>query len=177
LSATQGVKLAHDNISTLIAAGLATENDRPKIRVSGDHKVLPISAPSLAQMQSFYPAKALNEKTQGIAVVECVINIEGIATRCNVLSETPEGSDFGLATIKVLRTSTFSPAVSGGVVIESTYKQRIRWSYPKGLLQKLQGPVAEDTVVCNDGSTNPYASGGPFCSARGGVKTVLLKSK
>ncbi len=177
LSATQGVKLAHDNISTLITAGLATENDRPKMQLSGDHKVLPISAPSLAQMQSFYPVKALNEKTQGIAVVECVINIEGVATNCNVLSETPEGSDFGLATIRVLRTSTFSPAVSGGVVIESKYKQRIRWSYPKGLIQKLLGPVAEDTVICNDGSTEPYTSGGRFCSTRGGAKNVLLKSK
>jgi Gram-negative bacterial TonB protein C-terminal/Sel1 repeat len=175
LSAAQGYKYANDNISNLIVSGLATESDRPSIKISGNRSVLLVSRPSLSQMQAFYPSKATNEKVQAIADVECLINIEGIATNCSVLSETPEGYDFGLATIRVLRTSTFAPAVSGGVAVEAKYKHRIRWTAPKSLLQKLEGPVSEDTVVCRDGTLQTYASGGPFCSSHGGAKNVRLK--
>ncbi|MFP1130912.1 hypothetical protein [Asticcacaulis sp. W401b] len=76
--------------------------------------------PTARDFLSQFPAKARKEKVDGNVIVECVILDMAGHVQCQVASETPEGYDFGKATVWVMekkaRATVKSPADIGRII-------------------------------------------------------------
>ena len=60
-----------------------------------------LKKPSGPDVASHYPQKALSAGLSGGAVVECKVTPKGRLQFCTLISETPEGYDFGKAVLKL----------------------------------------------------------------------------
>ncbi len=69
----------------------------------------------------YYPPTALNRGIGGQVVLECLIVAEG-ALHCAITDESPEGYDFGLASLGIARSFRVEPIVNG----EPTIGKRVR---------------------------------------------------
>jgi len=57
--------------------------------------------PTGRDVASHYPEKALSAGLSGGAIVECKVTPKGRLQSCTLISETPEGYDFGKAVLKL----------------------------------------------------------------------------
>jgi Sel1 repeat len=177
LASTQGEELAIGNLSKINSPEIQNKSAIKISYSSENHDAILIDVPTTERIQRLYwPDLALKKRISGVSTSECVITKAGTPVLCKNILEIPTGYDFGSATSRVVTSwYRFSPAVAEGIPIESTKQHRIRWQAPKGLAEKLQGPVKEDTSICTDGSTQSLAGSNPYCTSHGGVKNIAFK--
>jgi hypothetical protein len=177
LASAQGEELAIGNLSKIKSSETSNTSKSKSSGSSENHDIILIDVPTTERIQRLYwPELALKKHISGISTSECVITKTGTPVQCKNILEIPTGYDFGWSTSRVVTNwYRFSPAVAEGIPIESTTQRRIRWRAPKGLAEKLQGRVKEDTAICTDGSTQSLAGSNPYCTSHGGVKNIAFK--
>jgi protein TonB len=78
-----------------------------------------------ADLERYYPSRALRRGMEGQARVECVVNVEGWLTNCVVLSETPANWGFGEAAARIARDHRMNPAMRDGIPVEARYRMTV----------------------------------------------------
>lgn len=68
--------------------------------------------PNGDDMARVYPDRAASNGIRGRATINCGVTARGALTQCRVVSETPEGEDFGAASLKLADKFRMSP-ISG----------------------------------------------------------------
>jgi len=78
--------------------------------------------PDAEDMARYYPDRAQRMGVNGHATIKCTVTASGSLTNCQVVSEAPDGQEFGSAALKLSHLFKMRPmakdgqAVSGGVV-------------------------------------------------------------
>lgn len=65
--------------------------------------------PSAEDMVRYYPERAWRQRVAGKTVIRCTVTAMGTLSDCRIVSETPEGEDFGSASLKVARFFKIKP--------------------------------------------------------------------
>jgi hypothetical protein len=86
--------------------------------------------PSGEQIHAVWPLKALNSR--GKAIINCGVNIHGLAEDCIVVSEDPPGDGFGTAALLLTPDFLFSPATIDGSPVSSRVVIPINFERPPG---------------------------------------------
>jgi protein TonB len=73
-----------------------------------------VSEPSREDFAREYPPFARERGAGGRVVIECVADAEGALTDCAVVSETPEGEGFGVATLRLASKYKIAPKDAKG---------------------------------------------------------------
>lgn len=68
-----------------------------------------IRRPTFEDMRRFYPDRAARLKLAGKTTISCEVTFQGALAACRIMSETPEGEDFGAASLKVARLFKMKP--------------------------------------------------------------------
>ncbi len=68
-------------------------------------------------MAALFPARAQDARVSGIAVIACLISVDGFMERCGVINEYPKDYGFGVATATAfVKYTRVDPAsVQGGI--------------------------------------------------------------
>ena len=80
------------------------------------------SLPNGADFIRFYPRHALAQRREGMAIMKCHVDLSGALSGCVILRETPLGSGFGAATLRMAPLFQMKPMsvdgrpVAGGIV-------------------------------------------------------------
>lgn len=72
----------------------------------------------------YYPSRALQRGTEGAVVLDCLVNQQG-RLGCTVVSETPQGWDFGAAALRISQDYEMIPATRDGVPVDARYRMRV----------------------------------------------------
>ena len=78
-----------------------------------------LSEPDGEEVARAYPEKALSESAPGSVVLGCLELLDGSVVDCRVLEETPGGSGFGRAALRLSHLFRFSPATADGRSVEA----------------------------------------------------------
>lgn len=91
-----------------------------------------VRRPSGADIGRFYPDRAARLEMEGKTVMVCEVTVHGTLTGCRIDSETPEGEDFGAASLKLARLFKMRP-MTGRCESVAGAKVRIpvTWSPPQ----------------------------------------------
>lgn len=73
-----------------------------------------ISVPSAAEISTFFPERATRAELGGHIVLRCVVDAAGTLGGCRVLTEIPEGLDFGAATLALSARFKMKPVTTHG---------------------------------------------------------------
>jgi protein TonB len=85
--------------------------------------------PDNDDMLRFYPQRAQEQEIEGKATIRCVVNANGTVSNCSVVSEEPEGSGFGQATIRASSKFRMRPQMVDGEPMEgATVNITLRWT-------------------------------------------------
>ncbi|HTN40639.1 MAG TPA: TonB family protein [Asticcacaulis sp.] len=116
--------MAFSAIMSCFAAETAMADDAPKNYIAGKW-----TFPSGERAVQLFPDKAIKERVQGQATVECIIQRDGKISSCTVISETPEDYGFGAATAELfVRYAHVNPkSVNGGLKGGELKKFTYRW--------------------------------------------------
>lgn len=103
-----------------------------------------------------YPAPALRFELEGAITALLTIGIDGNVTKCAVI-ESSKHDVLDLATCDLLKErAKFEPALDRrGRAIESTFRQRFRWTFPEDVIETeadAEGVAQWDLVVGADDS-------------------------
>jgi len=75
-----------------------------------------------------YPAvAAANGVDSGTVTLSCLVEADGRASGCAVLTESPEGAGFGAAALASMETARFSPGTTGSAAPGATVRFTIRF--------------------------------------------------
>jgi len=77
-----------------------------------------VSRPNAAQVAAAYPQVALRQGVSGAVTLACRVTVSGGAASCDVISESPEGYDFGEAAIGLSRYFRMKPRTENGVPVD-----------------------------------------------------------
>ena len=102
-----------------------------------------VRKPSGQEIANVYPTKALDKRVGGKAVIRCRVTVEGFLEGCQVLSESPEGMNFGGAGLQLAPQFRMSPKIrSGKAVPGGEVTIPITWEEPSGV-----APINTTSVV------------------------------
>ena len=87
-------------VSTVTVAGVAAA-EGPVVPANLIAHPVWLKKPTGPDLANHYPDKALSAGLSGGAVVECTVTPKGRLQSCTLISETPEGYDFGKAVLKL----------------------------------------------------------------------------
>lgn len=88
-----------------------------------------VRKPSSDDMARFYPDRASRNGIHGKTAMTCRVTSRGSLTACEIVSETPEGEDFGAATLKVADKFRMRPMTDDCVSVEgATVRIPLIWS-------------------------------------------------
>lgn len=73
-----------------------------------------IRKPTERQFERAFPEEALRQGISGAATLDCRVAADGSVNACRVVDESPVGSDFGDAAIKLSRYFRMSPQMADG---------------------------------------------------------------
>ncbi len=86
--------------------------------------------PGSDEMGDLYPPRAQDNEIEGTVTIDCAVNATGRVTGCDILSESPAGYGFGLATVKAfIHYAHVDPAsVDGGLRDGDRKKFTYKWT-------------------------------------------------
>jgi TonB family protein len=90
--------------------------------------------PRAEDILGVYPREALRRGVNGQAVISCIVAIQGTLTDCVVVSEEPEGMDFGQAAIALTPQLLMRPARLAGQPVPSEVRIPIKWARMAGAI-------------------------------------------
>jgi protein TonB len=76
-----------------------------------------LSQPTAAEMERFYPQRAIDRNLSGLAQLQCVVTDAGALTGCRIAEETPGGVGFGAAAIKLSAYFRMTPRTEDGAPV------------------------------------------------------------
>ncbi len=85
---------------------------------------------AIGQFVSVYPDGAFQAKVSGQVTLNCDVDIYGLAEWCEVLSETPEGKNFGRAAMTLRPTFKVPPAMGPNGPVRSMMRIAINFKAP-----------------------------------------------
>jgi TonB family protein len=88
--------------------------------------------PTFNDMLAAYPAEAARRGQSGLAVLQCVVQTNGLTRDCKVIKETPPDLGFGSAALVVSHTLLFKPRLEDGRPVEAEITVPINFSAPYG---------------------------------------------
>jgi TonB family protein len=178
--------VGYERIATKDASGASVEG-RP-VRTSfeflapGDANPDWLRKPSGADIANVFPKRALEKRAGGKATIRCKVTVEGFLDGCKVISESPQGMDFGGAGLQLAPQFRMSPKIRGGHAVpggEVTIP--ITWEEPRGAAPINTTPIVLDppwnrvpTVAELDAAWPKAATGEPFGQAA--LRCVLMKT-
>jgi protein TonB len=59
--------------------------------------------PTAQDFAQYYPARAMDLGKEGRAILNCVVQADGLVAGCRIASETPDGLGFGAAAMRLSR--------------------------------------------------------------------------
>jgi len=84
--------------------------------------------PDNEDLQRYYPDRAREREIEGRATIRCVVRANGTVSDCSVVSEEPEGSGFGQATIRASSRFRMRPQMVDGQPMEGAMVNiTLRW--------------------------------------------------
>jgi protein TonB len=86
-----------------------------------------LTPPNGDDLAHLYPLAAARAHVEGSASIRCLVTIEGYLNSCEVLTETPAGAGFGLATVQASALWRMSPATRDGVPVQGVVTVPIKW--------------------------------------------------
>lgn len=99
-------------------------------------------APTYADVQAAYPAKARTDGVGGHAVVDCTFRSDGTLTACNVVSEDPKREGFGPAA-RQLAGRFRGPAATPDGGSLGGYHVQIPFTFPTAMLTDVKPSVGK----------------------------------
>lgn len=88
--------------------------------------------PTSDAIQAVWPAKPLKEGREGVAKINCRVNIKGVTEDCRVQSETPPGFGFGAAALILTPDFLFNPATTPAGPVAARVVIPISFKWPVG---------------------------------------------
>lgn len=155
-------------ILVLLAAGAAPGSETSAqavspLTVQAAPKIGPIAATvDMASDESaggdftaIWPAGAYFKGGDGHVTLNCLVDIHGIAERCQVAAETPKNQGFGKAALELRPTFKLKPATGpDGAAINATMSLKINFKAPR---KYLVGTVGESSEIRSLGDLNALA--------------------
>lgn len=105
-----------------------------------------LKRPSLQDLRTVWPLKALKEGYGGNATIRCIVTVQGALRQCQVLSETPAGGGFGGAGLALATQFLMKPALKGGTPVESVVQIPITFPEPGKALGSLLQPNTANAI-------------------------------
>lgn len=79
-----------------------------------------------------YPERALRLEKEGQATIKCSVRANGQLVNCSVVSESPEGYEFGAKSLKISRNFRMKPGQDDGKPIDGAdVRFTIKWQLPR----------------------------------------------
>jgi TonB family protein len=129
--------VGYERIATKDAQGASVEG-RPvrtgfEFLAPGDSNPDWVRKPNGNEIANVFPRQALDRRVGGKAVIRCKATVEGFLEACRVLSESPEGMNFGGAGLQLAPQFRMSPKIrSGKAVPGGEVTIPIAWEEPRG---------------------------------------------
>jgi TonB family protein len=102
-----------------------------------------IKRPSLMDLQSVWPVRALKEGYGGKVTLSCTVTVQGALRACRVVEETPKEGGFGGAALALSSQFMMKPALKGGAPIEATVQIPIAFPTPDKATGSRLRPVTD----------------------------------
>jgi TonB family protein len=111
-------------IGALVALGACTTGQAPRsdvlvpagfIRTDGE-TFRWLATPAGRDLLDVYPPAAMQQGLQGYAVLDCVFLDTGRIGDCQVIQETPGGSGFGAAALRLVDRYRYDPVVHADLI-------------------------------------------------------------
>ena len=99
-------------LSIVLAAATAAASP-PRVSTNAGWDQLPTAE----TIERYYPPLAQLENLSGRAVIACAIQVNGSATDCSVVQETPPARGFGAAAVTMASTFRMKPATEDGAPV------------------------------------------------------------
>jgi protein TonB len=78
-------------------------------------------------MAQYYPDRAQRMEKEGHASIRCKVTVKGTLTDCAVVSQSPDGYDFGTQSLKLAHLFRMKPQMEDGKPVEASITVPISW--------------------------------------------------
>ena len=104
---------------------LKPESITPNVLMAPHTVVQPTiaQAPTPADFQRAYPARALDDGVAGAALLDCLVTKAGLLSACRIFRETPPGYGFGAAALDVAKDYVMRPRLIDGAPVDGAEVQ------------------------------------------------------
>lgn len=125
-----GASLLQEAIGAVRSSGSTAPQTAPYARSTGS--VQWARAPSGADIARYHPDRAMRQGVYGEAKMLCAVMANGALDNCSVISESPEGHDFGEAALRLSRLFRAQTTTRDGYDPPRTVPVHIRFRPPIG---------------------------------------------
>lgn len=129
--------------ATLMAAGLAAAAAQ-----AADRPPEWLKRPTDQDLLAVWPPDALRTGKGGMAMIDCLVAVEGTLHGCRIASEKPAGQGFGPAALALTPQLLMKPAVKDGKPVGGApVRIPIEFVAPDAPIRSHLGGVGRDTIV------------------------------
>lgn len=97
--------------------------------------------PSPEDILAVFPKEAMRRGQSGEARITCIVTVQGALTNCLVMSERPEGANFGIAALAMTPQLLMKPARLNGQPTPSTAQIPFNFTLPGGHVLDIASPT------------------------------------
>jgi Zn-dependent protease with chaperone function len=117
---------------------------------------------------AIWPETAYQGKYDGLVSLRCRFDVHGLAERCEIVSETPAGRNFGKAALEMRTTFKIAPAMGADGPIDATKIVAVRFRAPDTQFKESRTvPAFQSFGQMGQGSTSmDLISGNPLAMRR-----------
>jgi TonB family protein len=112
---------------------------------------VPMDDTAIGEFASVWPRAAYEARIHGEVMLNCEIDMHGLAERCEVASEDPPGKGFGQAALQLRPTFKLTPAHDASGPIDSWMRLAVEFTPPDPQLMELGGPESGGSSAGNCG--------------------------